>query len=628
MSSSTLFSRFLSVAALILTLALVGCGGGSGSSLSGGGGVAGTDCTRPTTSDLGGCTYVALSDDTGDFLTYRVKVTKLTLTRRDGTVTSLMPGPATVDFAQYTSLGEFLSLNALPAGDYVSGVIGLDFSGADIEAQDSSGNALTLKPVDTSGKALGAADVTITFDSSHPLSLFPGEAHVLGVNFDLNASNVIHTGNNTVTVQPFLVASVDAPSGTAEQVRGPLASVGSNNFTLSVHPFEAANGDFGDFVVYVTAATGYVVDQKVYIGAAGLTALNAATQNTAVIAQGEFDFSSRHFIATQVLAGSSVPGGSSSAVEGVVTARSGNSLTVRGASLYRSSGSVSFRDTATVNVGTGTTVRSSGLILCDNPPVSCTGKLQTSRTIDAISVGQHILAFGSFGSTSSATLDATHGFALLRATAVDGSVQSLVNAATNSSVTLNVDQIENRPVALFDFTGTNSDPTNYQVDVPCSCLNTGVNVGDPVTVFGLPSAFGTAPPDFNAKALRDFSLGGSVVSFAWAAPTANAFSAIDATSGVVANLSSSPATATLREGGQVTDLTGGGTAPAVVGKSLGVYAISKGGAVQLYLNFSNFVSALHSDLSSGARVSGFFAVGGFDAADDLLNATTISVILR
>ena len=616
MSSSTLSSRLLIGTTLVLALLLAACGGGGDSSLAGGGSSAsGTDCTHPTAGDVDGCTYVSLGDDTGDFLTYRVKVDKLALTRRDGSVVSLIPAATAVDFAQYTSLDEFLSLNAVPAGDYVSGVITLDFSGANIEAQDSAGNAVSLSPVDSNGKALGSVDVNIMLDSDHPLGLFPGQAHVLGINFDLNASNVINSGSGTVTVQPFLVASVDVASPNTQQVRGPLSSTSSNNFTLGLRPFQAGSGDFGDFVVYVTAGTSFVINKKVSTGATGIAALSAAGKDTAVIAQGRFDFTSHHFLATQVLAGSSVPGGTDDAVEGVVTARNANTLTLRGGSLYRGGANVTFRDTVTVDVGNSTVVRES-----DKP-------MQT-RNIGNISVGQRLLAFGSFGSASSTTLDATKGFALLRFTAVDGSVLSLVDAGENSSVNLNVDQIENRPIAMFDFTGTSSDPTNYTVHLPCSCLNTGVNIGDPVTVSGFAPAFGTAPPDFNAQALTDFGLADSVISVVWpASGTANAFSSIDPNSGVVPNLSSSPTVQTLREGGQTTSLSSLGSSPAIASKSLGLYAISKGGTVQLYLSFANFVTALNSDLSGGAKVRGFFAVGGFDGPDNLLSATTIAVIL-
>ncbi|HEY3643735.1 MAG TPA: hypothetical protein VGM16_00225 [Gammaproteobacteria bacterium] len=611
--------RVLLAAALSLALGLSACGGGgsdSGTLPPGGSSSNGTDCTQPTSSDVDGCAYVALSDETGDYLTYTVKVADIVLTRRDGTTVSLVPSKTTVDFAQYTSLSEFLSLNAVPAGDYVSGVITLDYSGATIEAQDSSGNAVKLKPVDSSGKALGTVDLTITLDSDHPLGLFPGEAHVLGIDFDLDASNTINS-NGTVTVDPFLTASVDTASSQTA-VRGPLSSTsaGNDTFMLGLHPFQSSSGDYGKVIVYGSSSTTYVVNQKIFTGAAGVTALQAAGTDTAVLAKGSFNFNNHHFTATQVLAGSSVAGGTKDAVEGVVTARNGNTLTVRGASLYRQDSSVSFHDTATVDLASSTLVRRS-----DKP--------RTTLGINAISVGQRVLVFGDFGSSSSTTLNASSGFALMEFTDIDGSVNSLVDNGMHSSINLNLTSIAGRPISLFDFTGTSTDTTVYQVSLPCSCLNTGVNINDPVTVSGFPSSFGTAPPDASATALTDFGLADSVLSATWSGNgTSNAFTAIDPNSGIVVDLSSSPTVHQLREGGQVTDLGSLPAVPAVASRSLGVYAILKGGNVQVYLKFSNFVSALQSDLSGGAKVKGFFAVGGYDSPDDLLNTTSVAVVLR
>jgi hypothetical protein len=620
MSFQETSSRTLLAAVLSLALGLAACGGGGGSDSSnlppGGSNSDGTDCTHPTSSDVDGCTYVALSDEAGDFLTYTVNVDKISLTRRDGTVVSLIPSKTTVDFAQYTSLDEFLSLNAVPAGDYVSGVITLDYSGANIEAQDTSGNAIKLTPVDGSGKAVTTMDLTITLDSDHPLGLFPGEAHVLDIDFDLDASNTINT-DNTVTVAPFLTASVDTADDQV-QVRGPLASTStsSDTFTLGLRPFQASSGNYGQVVVVGTGSTRYIVNQKVYGGSAGVTALQAAGASTGVLVLGTFDFGSHHFVATQVLAGSSVPGGNQDAIQGVVTARSGNTLTVRGASLYRGSGSVSFHDTATVNLAGSTAIRN-------------VNKLSAAQNINSISVGQRVLVFGSFGSGSSTVLDATNGFALIEFTNIDGTVNSLVDNGMNSSINLNLAAIAGRPISMFDFTGTSTDPTAYEVSLPCSCLNTGVNISDPVTVSGFASPFGTSPPDASATALTDFGLAGSVLSVAWAGGgTANAFTTIDAHTGIVPNLSSSPTVHKLREGGEVTDLNSLGSVPAVVSKSLGVYAIQKDGDVKIYLSFANFVTALQSDMSAGAKVKGFFAVGGYDGPDDLLNATSIAVILK
>jgi hypothetical protein len=620
MSLHTIISRTLLATALSLAFGLAACGGGGSSDSAtlppGGSSSSGTDCTQPTTGDVDGCTFVSLSDVTGDFLTYTVKVDDIVLTRRDGTTVSLVPGKTTVDFAQYTSVGEFLSLNAVPAGDYVSGVITLDYSGADIQAQNASGNAEQLRPVDGSGKVIGTVDETITFDSDHPLGLFPGQAHLLGIDFDLDASNTINS-NGTVTVAPFLTASVDSGASSVE-VRGPLssASAGNDTFALGLHPFQASSGDYGSIIVYGTASTSYVVDQKIFVGSAGVTALDADGKDTAVFAKGSFDFSTHRFIATQVLAGSSVPGGTKDAIEGVVTARNGDSLTVRGASLYRQGTTVSFHDTVTVNVTSGTVVRR-------------TDKPKTAASIKAISVGQRVLVFGSFGSSSSTTLDASRGFALMEFTDIDGSVNSLVDNGMHSSINLDLVSIAGRPISLFDFTGTSSDPTAYGISLPCSCLNTGVNIGDPVVVSGFPSVFGTAPPDASGQALTDFGLADSVMSVTWSGNgSANAFSAVDANSGIVVNLASAPSVHQLREGAQVTDLGSLSSTPAVVSKSLGVYAILKDGNVQVYLSFANFVSALQSDMSGGAKVKGFFAVGGYDAPDSLVTATSIAVILK
>jgi hypothetical protein len=620
------FSHALSAAALCLLFGLTACGGGGGSSGSGSGGTvtppggstsSGTDCTAPKTTDVDGCTYVSLDDVTGDFLAYTVKITDLSITKRDGTVAKITPASTTVDFTQYTSVSEFLTLSAVPAGDYVSATITIDFSGADIESQDSSGNAVKLKPVDSSGKPLGSLTLNVNLDGDHPLGLFPGTAHVLGIDFDLNASNTINS-NQTVTVDPFIVASADPNTSNTQQVRGPLdgTDLATDSFTLDLKPFRSGSGDYGKVTVLGSSATSYIVNRQLFFGASGVTALAKAGKTTAVLVQGAFDFTHHRFEATAVLAGSSVPGGSSDAVDGVVIARNGNTLTLLGSSLYRGSQTVSFNDTAKVDLGSGTVVHQ-------------VGKLRTSKTIDDISVGQRILVFGKFSSASSSKLDASGGFALLEFTDVDGSVQSLVDAGVNSSVNLNVEAIAGRPISMFDFTGTATDPTNFEVALPCSCLNTGVSVGDPVIVFGFAPKFGTSPPDFRAQALTDFDLTSSTISVVWnGSGTRNAFSSIEASSGIVVNLGGSPVVDNLREGAEVTDLGSLPSVPAVVSKSLGVYAIQKNGTVQVYVKFTDFVSALNSDLSAGSRVRGFFAVGGYDGTDALFNATEAAVVLN
>ncbi|MGE5624131.1 MAG: hypothetical protein ACM3ZT_01130 [Bacillota bacterium] len=591
-------------------LLIAACGSGSASI-----NIDGTDCTRPSVRDTNGCAYVALSDAPGDFLTYTVNVTKLELQRADGTSVSVLPNSTTVDFAQYQDLGEFLSLNSTPPGTYVSGVIGLDYSNADIEVEGSTGNAVTLTPVDANGNPVTAMDLTVDLDPLHPLILLPGIPKLLNVDFNLDASNIVNTSNDTVTVEPFLIASVNPATGKELRVRGPLNSVdtASGSFILGLRPFEALAGNYGKFAVYTTASTKFLINQRAFEGSAGIAALQAAGTTTAVVAQGKFDFNDYHLIADTVEAGSSVPGGTLDTVEGVVTARSGSIITMRGTTLYRTGQSVIYRDSVKVTLGTGTQVRE-----IDSP--------LTLGTITDISVGQHLLVFGKLTNTNplSLQLDATGGFALMEFTKVDGSILTV----GGSSLTMDVKAIQGRKISLFDFTGTGSDPLNYDIAFT-NGLASGIGVGDPVRGIGFVSGFGLAPPDFDAHTLVDYSNAGAFIGLAWADPgTAAAFTTLDASSGIVPNLASSPILHRLRQGGIATDLNSLPTTPTIKGTLIGLYAILQNGKVQVYLSFPNFIQAVQSQLGAGAKVRGCFALGGFDNTTDVMTSDAIAIILQ
>lgn len=601
------------LAALAFALCLAACGGGSGSGSSSGGGGStanGTNCSQPTSSDVNGCGYVSLSDTSGQFLTYTVTVKQFTLTRQDGITQNVLPGPTTVDFARYAAVSEFLSLNAMPSGNYVSGVLTLDYSGSDIVAQDGSGNAVKLAPVDSSGHALGTQTVTVTFDNSHMFGLFAGTPELLNLDFDLDASNIVNS-NHTVTVEPVLFATID-PSGVTQQIRGVVDSVdtGNNSFTVDLRP--SGSGDYGKVIVYSVSNTSFVANQKVSFGASGISALKANGDNKLVLVQGSFNLTNHHFEAQQVFAGSSVPGGSADSIEGIVTARSGNTLTLRSAAVSRAGQGTTFSDGVTVTLGTGTVVRAS-----KDPG--------TTLNSTDISVGQQLLVFGRL--TSGSSLDASNGFALLEWTQVDGGFLAVGGTGpSTANITLNVEGFEDRPISLFDLTGTGSNPGNYVISVPCTCLGDGVGVGDNVIISGFVTPFGAAPPDFDGQTLIDFKNSGTLLSVAWNGGTGNAFSSLDA-HGIVANLNSSPGVHRLLQADTITDLSASNNAT-VVGPSSGTFVVLKNGNGQVYTSFSSFVSAVQSALSGGAKVHGFFAVGGYSSSTHVLTATSAAVALQ
>ncbi|MGD8379136.1 MAG: hypothetical protein PVI56_05980, partial [Gammaproteobacteria bacterium] len=85
---------------LILFASLAtGCNGNGGASLSAGSGSTSNQCdsNTPSTTDCGQI-YVGLTDADGDFLSYTVDVTSLTLKRADGTTVEALPHSTRVDF--------------------------------------------------------------------------------------------------------------------------------------------------------------------------------------------------------------------------------------------------------------------------------------------------------------------------------------------------------------------------------------------------------------------------------------------------------------------------------------------------------------------------------------------------
>ena len=71
--------------------------------------------------------------------------------------------PTPVDFTKLVNLTEILSAGQIPAADYVSAQLTLNFANAQITASDATGNPVTLSPVDAAGNALtGTLTVTVS----------------------------------------------------------------------------------------------------------------------------------------------------------------------------------------------------------------------------------------------------------------------------------------------------------------------------------------------------------------------------------------------------------------------------------------------------------------------------------
>jgi hypothetical protein len=478
--------------------------------------------------------------------------------------------------------------------------------------------------MDANGMPATRLDLNIQLDNAHRLVIAPGTPALLDLDFDLNASNTVNltTKPLEVTVQPVMVASLVPTDNRPARVRGELDSVdtAAGDYSVDVLPFQVMSGHFGSVTVHVTDTTDYEINGTTYTGAAGLTALAALPAATPSAAFGAFSSTDHTFTATVVHAGTSVEGTQMDALGGTVIARSGNELTVRGATLTRSSGSVTFmRTDSLLKVGSATKVTKDGV------PGGALGSA-------ALSVGQHVEAFGTAasGTGSNMTFDASAGRVRMEVTSVAG----MVDATAGAALTLDVQSIDRRDVSVFNFAGTGTasatgaDPTHYLI-MTANLGLAGLAANTPAQVFGFVAPFGAAPPDFTAETLADFAATRALLSIGWGRDgTSTPFSA-DAASGIVIDTANSIIGVAhyIEVGSVFTNIKTLATAPSIVSEATepGVFAIAAPGKVQIFNDFTAFTAALATRLTAGSKLLGLQASGAFDAATSALTSQRVLV---
>jgi len=578
-------------------------------------------CGKSTNGETG-TVSIGLTDAAGDFLSYAVDVTSLTLTKADGTVVQTLPQRTRIDFARLVDLTEFVTGVTIPAGKYVSTTLQLDYltNPADIEVDDGSGNSVKVAAgniKDSQGNQVRTLSMTVQLDNARPLPIAPFIPALLDLDFNLAASNSVDMSvpaAPVVTVSPLLVADVNPDAPKPHRIRGPLDSVDipAGTFTLVLRPFNLLQGDHGRLTFSTDSNTSFEIDQVSYVGNAGLLALAAKTRFAATVATGTFDLSSRRFIATEVLSGSSVAFGTDDALTGNVISRTNNSFVVRGVELVRNSGTLTFGDTVTVTVGINTKVLKEGVGL------AATGD---------ISVGQRITVLGALD-TLGTNMDATGGLVRLLVTQLNG----VVSSASGSVIVMNLARIDGRPVGLFSFAGTGTpvaNPASYQVNPNGLPLGT-IGNGTPLKVRGFVQAFGaaTATDDFNAITLIDTTNAPATLLVSWPLLQAAPFNSYPA-GGVVVNLTNSLVHDVLRGGVDTTLLTTDTPTVQAAAPTRGLFVIGVNGMVQVYTQMSSYQAALQSNLSAGRKAQGFAAIGGtYTDATKTLSAGVMATAMQ
>jgi len=581
--------------------------------------------TAATGADTGEV-LITLTDAEGDFATYTVDVSSITLQKANGTLVETLPNSVRLDFAQYVDMTELITAAQIPNGTYVGGFITLDYTHADIQVE-VNGAAVPAMITDDAGNLLDIYTLELRLEDQHHLVVAPGLPALLSIDFDLAASHSVDTSSPvpSVTAAPFLIADIEPVDEKDLRVRGPLIDVNVDElyYTSRLRPWHRHDGDFGRARVNATDETEFEVDGVSYIGQEGLRAMNVLGEGTATVALGTLNVADRKFTASRVLAGDSVPGDRFDAVFGNVTARRDNVLTVRGATIVRRSGSIVFNDDVTITIS-------------DNTVVKKTGHPDVDQRISAISVGQRVVVLGEVTSDPALPgleMDATQGRVRLRYTRLTGVANSVLPGQLNMEL-LGIDR---RRVALFDFSGTgispdlDADPADYEITTDSLNLDFIMPL-TPVRVTGFVRPFGEAPADFEGRTVVDVAIARAILGVGWGVEGTTApFIQMDPI-GLVIDLDNPDLGKRhhIRIGDVVIDLNELPASPTIIGKSEGRrrFAILQGHRVQVFHDFNHFVETLTGLLDGSTVIRSMYTQGAYDTLNNTVNASIIGVHLK
>ncbi len=599
---------------------------------------------------LGGCSattrvyngtpvLMLTGENAGDFATYSVGLYTVTLTRSDGYVVYAQATDQEVDLTRRTNLTELFNATGIPVGTYKSMTVSLDYSSPVVYLK---GQTSPAKVESSSGTVNpGVVSETVNFDPSHPLVVSLNQSTPVAIDIDLAASNSINASTNTVTVKPFIVATVQPYESNPLRARGQIvaSNPGSGNFIENIRPFDDTyytDGEVGALTVNTSASTYFNINGSTYTGTAGLSALAALNPGITVTAYGTLgDLSTitPALNATAVYAGTSVISQGNEALRGVVTSRSGNTLTLQGAEyvcqvgICFSNAAYTYYPTMTVAIGSGTVVSEDGVAASGLTPQS-------------VSVGQRITALG-VGTLNSAgaltSFNASPGQVRLQSTDLWGTLGS----GAVGSATVNLLELGNYAPSAFNFSGTgltassDANPASYTVNTGSYDAST-ISANTLLNATGIVTPFGSAPPDFTASTVANMSSGPSTLIVEWTSGTTAPFTS-QGSSGVVVDLGNSSITsAIMRTGPQTVQLSSLASSPTIVaGCSSGTcsgnseYAVGNAtSGINVYNSPSSFLSGLASAVNGTNKVFKLVASGSYDAASNTFYTQRMDVALE
>jgi hypothetical protein len=564
---------------------------------------------------------IAITDAEEDFLSYQIELDAITLNRQDGSKVSVLPLSTDIDFVQYQELSELFAVLSVPAGTYTSISLSLDYTGADIVIQDENGEQYQASAVDSDGNPMTEVDIELRLNDDNPVRITPRKVAQLTLDLDLAASNTIESFEPAiVTVEPFMIGTAERDLDREHRVRGLLSEANEDDMSISlnVRPMRLKQGEFGTFSFKVNDATSYEINGVEFTGSEGLSAITQLAIDTPVIAFGGADTDNdTEYLASKVNAGNSVPWAESDVLKGMITARSGNTLTLEGAVLE-------LRDDAEESEGhSGHFKQTVQVRISENSGV--TGYRLGDANISNLSIGQRVIALGDYDAQSN-LFNAEQGNIRMKLNRIVGEVTQA------SPLQIELSHINKRPVEIFDFSGTGSteeldaSPENYKIETS-DLMTASIEAAEWIQLRGYPTAFGSAPLDFEALSIvnPEFSSHTAKLHARWAKDALNTVTIEN--SQLVLN------TTTVQSKLHLVGVPGSSSLELSVENITGTEEqgrfsiLIKDQGVDVYRAFSDFVSALQTNLDTGLEVSHLTASGAYSDTEHNLTSHYLTVKL-
>jgi len=607
-------------------------------------------------------TTLTTTDDAGQFTSYLVTIDSVVMVGALNGEVGAIEVPETVDFTKLTNLSELWATASLPVDTYTQAIITLDYTSAQISVL-VNGAPVKVNVVDPTGAAVTTVAVTVNLDPQGGLVLQPtfatSNALRLAFNFDMTASNKVNmtTSPPTVTVEPYMSVATTAADNKLIRVRGPLinSSTSLSTYTVVVRPFFDEVNSLGIDTIFNDANTIYTYGGLTYVGAPGITALSQASAGSTITAAfctfeptptPQAGVIAGIFHSVYVVAGSTLEDFFTEGLEGDVIARSGNTLTVRGGTLDANAAEViQYEDLdSQVLLGPATQVTADG--------ISTFGTLN----YNSIAVGQHITARGlySVNAAGVTVLDSTGssvdtGSVRLQSTELFGTL----NSTASGSLQLNVQNIENYPVSVYNFAGNGvsaaQDPVaaNFTVNTGALTLPAAAP-GDPLWVDGYVAPFGTAPPAFTAFSVNAEPAVPATLAVVWTGTgTAAPFATLTPTGLTIDLTNAAFGSGQLRIGADTINLTTLSATPNIVPAvavpaattglplfnprfSVGAAAnpdVATNTPITSFITFAAFVTQLNTTFATPTPATQFVARGMYDNTSNTFTASSIDVVL-